>query len=355
MQSRRMLSLMAVLMVVTLALGCEQRTNYIVIYPPPWSEPDGGGGQGGTGGQGGVLDFAECKPPTDVGDVFDPKEVYIPGTLEEGSYYKVAIAHWSSPNVAAVGFNGFDTEYSKIRTMDGRFLYRALPSLREFHCDGCPYSGGTYPSAPLDNDPELPLPCLQFGSDMAWVDEFLVAPTGRVLQSCSNAPYENWYDMDGTVAFSTTNQDWPIHLGYKDLLLTETRVVDLGTGESWLLTDVPNYHIYAARAVEPDKFLVVEAAGFSVEPYEQALAIVDSKGVATKLGDYPPPPPGVKTVEVISSTIDACGRLFQMASTTGDENDVIIRRDIKGGSEIVYNEADNPLVKLIGNWLLTGS
>jgi hypothetical protein len=92
------------------------------------------------------------------GDIFDPSEVYLSGTLAEGTCELDAVAHWSCPNVAAVGFDcNFDgnavTMSAYVRPTDGRIVYANMfeDVIREFHCDGCPHHNGLrpYPARPL--------------------------------------------------------------------------------------------------------------------------------------------------------------------------------------------------------------
>ena len=79
----------------------------------------------GTGGG-----TAECTTPL-TSDVFDPANIYLAGTLQEGACYRDAIASWTCPSTAVTGFScdfdnnstGAERTSAQIRPSDGRLLY----------------------------------------------------------------------------------------------------------------------------------------------------------------------------------------------------------------------------------------
>lgn len=285
-----------------------------------------------------------------VNDVFDPGEVYLAGTLAEGACYLDALAHWSSPGSAVTGFDCyFDNARAKIRPTDGRLLYTNTfeDELREFHCDDCPYAGA-YPNAPLANDPVIQTPPCTGTSFYS----FLVAPSGGLFYTCNQT---TWYDGTGAVAYTATSSDLPLHLGFGDLLLTKQHVVHLKTLAATPITGLPERTIDTVRAVQPDSFLVVLAAAQSAsDGSSQELWQIDAGGAATMLGTFPPLPPGAKSVAAYTSKLDVHGGLLQFGSGPAVFQDIIVRRDISGGSAVVYDEANDPLVKIHISSLVTG-
>ncbi|WP_437751607.1 hypothetical protein [Sorangium sp. So ce1389] len=317
----------------------------------------GDGGAGGGGGEGGGEPACDRSPLAVAGDVFDPGEVYVMGTLEESSCYRYAVAHWSRPDSAAVGFTCDATTWSaQIRPTDGHFLYvdAALDDdrLREFRCDGCPYDGGDYPIAPHDNDTVLPTPACE--RDILGTTQFLVSATGAVLHRC-NVAAATWYDETGKVVYA--DPDSPLlHVGHGDLALTRRSVVDLATSASTPIVGLPDRQIRTVRAKAPDKFLLVIDVEPDAPPEDgrQELWEVDGAGNATQLGAFPPIPADLLYVFATSSKLDACGGLVQIGHAAELAIDVIVRREIGGTSEVVYTETTDPRVKLHGSSLVTG-
>jgi hypothetical protein len=77
------------------------------------------------------------------------------------------------------------------------------------------------------------------------------------------------------------------------------------------------------------------------------------RDVATLLGTYPTPPPNAQPT--FAARLAADGSLFEIATNLSElSNDLIIRRTLGGESDIVYDESDNPLVKLHISALVTG-
>ena len=52
--------------------------------------------------------------------------------------------------------------------------------------------------------------------------------------------------------------------------------------------------------------------------------------------------------------LDKSGAFFQIGRGQGDFEDIIVRRDMQGGSEVVYTETTTPLVKIHISGLITG-
>ncbi|KYF96700.1 hypothetical protein BE17_31850 [Sorangium cellulosum] len=290
-----------------------------------------------------------------TGDVLDPAQVYLAGTLSEGSCGRDALTHWSSPGSAVVGFDcSVDERSARIRSTDGRLLYTNVfeDLLREFRCDDCPFRGGDYPAAPLDNDTVLRTPPCTQGLDP--LSGFLVSPAGAVLHRC-RSDAATWYDESGRVAYADP-EDPLLHLGYGDLALAARSVVRLATSASLPIAGLPEDRLlHTVRARAPDSFLLVlESEHPTDDGGSQELWEVDGDGAATRLGAFPPLPAGAMQVSAYTSKLDGCGALLQFGGGPGVLEDVIVRRHIDGASEVVYTEATAPLVKIHVSALVTG-
>ncbi|MGK3999935.1 hypothetical protein [Sorangium sp. So ce1024] len=318
---------------------------------------DAGGGGAGAGGHGAGAGAPDCSGASAAvtGDVLDPDQVYLAGTLLEGACGRDALAHWSSPESAVVGFHcHVDERSARIRPTDGRLLYTNVfeDLLREFHCDDCPFRGNGYPDAPLDNDPVLLTPRCADG--LAPSDGFLVSPAGAVLYRC-RSDTATWYDERGRVAYANP-EDPLLHLGHGDLALAARSVVHLATSTSTPITGLPEGRLlHTVRARAPDRFLLVlEAERPAEDGGSQELWEVDGDGAAARLGAFPPLPAGAVHVSAYTSKLDGCGALLQFGGGPGLLEDIIVRRDIGGASEVVYTEAIEPLVKIHVSALVTG-
>jgi hypothetical protein len=292
-------------------------------------------------------------------DVLSPDQVYLAGTLAEGSCGRDAIVHWSSPNVGATGFDCyFDERTAKIRPTDGRLLYVNTfeDELREFSCDDCPFTAQSamYPPKVLDNDTVLStLPCDPATNPMS---AFLISPDdGSVLHTCQADAF-TWYDATGAIAYaSVMKDDQLLHLGHGGKALTESRVIDLLTQAAVSITGLPaNQNVDFVRALAPDKFLVVLEPPTGAPDHDaQELWSIDATGVATMLGVYPPLPAGT-TASSFSISLDSSGALFEFGEGAMVFEDIILRRIVGGASEVVYDEANKPLVKIHISALVTG-
>ncbi|WP_437946434.1 hypothetical protein WME98_37095 [Sorangium sp. So ce296] len=303
----------------------------------------------GSGGAGGGVS-AGGGGPGNISDVFDPAEVYLLGTVQPGSSGRDAMAHWSDPNTAAVGFIGAYDEFSARLQDSGKLLYVLAGSVREFVCDACPYVG-TYLNGSDANDLVLPTaPCVP--ND--WIEDIKVGPGGSWIHSCSGDANRHWYDSNGVMVYGD-EEDMLVHLGYSNLALTQHRVVDLANASSVPIVGLPNAPLLAVRALAPDSFRVALATGQESGAVE--LWQIDATGTATLIGSYPPVPAGY-TVQPFSPhrhhALEATGALLQLGEGPMVFQDVIIRREIGGSSVVVYDEASGPLVQIHISGLVTG-
>ncbi len=303
---------------------------------------DGGNGSGGNGdGGSGTEPTPTCSGLT--GDTFDPGEVYLHGTLSEGACWLGAFARVCNPWEPVVGFDCYHFEFSDvIRPTDGRLVYTVTSEdvVREFHCDDCPYDPqAEYPPDPLANDALVTAhACDVWG--------MLVSADGDAIIRCSSGDY---YDPSGNLVFPTATSVAPtlLHVGYGGLALTTEEVVDLTTGVTIPITGFPHDDIVAVRAIPDGFFVAVE------ESIGTSLHILGSDGVVATLAFFAPAPPGASLM-LHGAKLDASATLYQFASSPGGFQDLVVRRDIGGSAEIVYDEGADPLVKIHSSTLVTG-
>jgi len=285
-------------------------------------------------------------PPDEVvpGDVpngiFNPDEVYIFGTLSEGACYLDAIAHWSDPNVAAVGFDCYANESTARIRNDGTLMYTNTfeDVLREFHCDGCPdwVPGMPYPGNVLANDTILTTP----PCDATGISGFIIGVTGESLHRCGTT----WYHAGGV---SVPITGVPLSYGYDNKVLTENAVIDILTVEQFPIFGLPAATTLTTRVAGPTSFWMARNASGVV-----TLWRIDHSGAATLEGTYPAPP--ANNTPSGSARLDSAGHLFQEGRGPAVFEDVVIYRNLNGLSEVVYTEATNPAVKLHISSLVTG-
>lgn len=272
----------------------------------------------------------------------DPGEVYLAGTLSPGACARDALAHWSTPNVASVGFDCyFNSDGAWIRPTDGRLLYTNTfeDKVREYHCDACTY-GSSYPAGVLANDTIVPTNC----PGTQGVARLRVSPEGQLLYTCSLGQ-SVWRNQAGAVLYDGST-DALIGVGAGGWILAFKQLVNTQTGAIVPITGLPTFAsgILAARWVNPDHFLLALD-----ESSVQRLYRVSINGTAQVVGNYPALPAGYSGPR--SLRLDRAGTLFGMYWGTWD---VIIRRAPGGTADIVYTEATNPLVKIHISGLVTG-
>jgi hypothetical protein len=312
------------------------------------------GGAGTTDATAGTTGGPACDPsfPAPVcdgdllaGDVLEPHEVYIDGTLSEGACYLSVLAHFSAPNDAVSGFDCyFSGDNARIRPTDGRLLYSMTFEglLREFHCDTCPIAPMTpYPATPLNNDVVLPTPACDPAETTQM--QFLLTPEGDHYYRC--AQWEPaWYDASGAIVYESED-DPLLHVGRCKQGLTEQAIVDLESGVKTPIVGLPLGDPMTIRVAPEGGFWVVKT------PEQPELWHVDANGVAASLGVYPQVPPDHTAGKGV---LDGCGVLHQIGGGPEVFVDLIFRRELGGATEIVYTEATDPLVKLHISYLVTG-
>ena len=319
----------------------------------------GSSGAGVGGSAGGSIPSCEGEVTSDV---FDPNRVYLVGTLSEGSCDHTAIAAIECPNSAAVGFecsfdgNTFYPNSAQIRPGDGRLLYAHYRGeLREFHCDFCPFrdrNGNNYPRNVADNDPVL----VHATSPTSSQPEFFVSPSGALFHRRNDGA---WVDETDRIVFDEAESTL-LHVGFGAIALAGPdrrfdrlvdRLADLDGGGSTAVVGLPAREVRSMRAAPPDRFvLLVRGDGGLDADWE--LWEIDASATATLRGEYPPFPSGL--TQSVEQQLLPNGVLFEMGYDRKTVDDVIVRREIGGASEVVYTEADLPNVKIHISAFLSG-
>jgi hypothetical protein len=165
-----------------------------------------------------------------------------------------------------------------------------------------------------------------------------------------------WYDLAGNAVYAESNAYGlkKIARGHIALigLSASYKLANLTTG---VLTDIaaPPWNlggaILAIRAMDTAGFWVAVLPITSSDP---ELWELHPDGTSTRLGSYPPLPVG----QTLGSSValDGCGALLQTSRGPGVFEDTIVRRQVQGSSQVVYDEATNPLVKIHISYLITG-
>jgi hypothetical protein len=276
----------------------------------------------------------------------DPDEVYLIGTLTEGSCGQDALTHWSNPNLALTGFGCYNrADAAVIRPSDGALLISdTIAGVTVFHEDACVtrkegwFGDG---SNPLANDGQLATPCALSTSFVG--SSLELAPSGKAAYWCGAA----WFSSSGGLLYSGS-ADVLAYDGAR--LLTRDGVFDIATQTQQRLVDLPEAPVLTARVVSDGFWLVLQG-----EPSDGAtLWHVAHDGRAEQVADYPSPP--ARANLGYSARVAGDGTLFQLATNLEDGalRDLIVRRSLFGGSEIVYDEADAPLVRIHVSGLVTG-
>jgi hypothetical protein len=282
--------------------------------------------------------------------VFDPAEVYLFGTLREGSAGYDAVVHYRAPDMPAVGFHGLAFGSAALGTdAELEYLLGRDATLRRFRCDRCPdfAPGADYPRDSAANDPTIATACDASIPDRR-PDAFLGGPDGDRIVRCGGT----WYDSTGEALAPDLA---PIRFGRGRRLLESPAeggytIFDLETHER---TPVRGLHTCPRLAVRSDAvgFVLVMECPVGAERWSIA-----ADGSTALLGTYPPLPVGYDSPSV--SALAADGRLVQIVQgpREGFIDDAIVERTIGGPSEVAFSEEcdPSPPVRPHASSLLTG-
>jgi len=275
---------------------------------------------------------------------FDGNEIYLLGTLEEGSSGRDAIAHWSDPNHALGGFpSPIDYASAVINPGDGTLMYTGIfdPAIRRFREDACfvnEYRG--YPMAPELNDDVVMHPC---GEQTAY-QPFEVSPDGEIALYCGGP----WTTPEGTVLYGGGAE--VLSFGHSRALLTRRGVFSIDGQAFHPFAGLPDFGERDPVAVRAtfDGFWIVLIGPESFDEHD--LWWVDFNGVATYVGRYASR--SNSSLGADGFALAADGALYDLLYDI-DAFHMIERRTLSG-TQIVYSERDAPLVKMHISGLVTG-
>ncbi|HET7543943.1 MAG TPA: hypothetical protein VFK05_28925 [Polyangiaceae bacterium] len=361
---------------VTSACGAKDHAPFVWSAPPSTSDAGTGGRGPGSdhtpGSKGGSFDSAGSadpggKAPASAGTgggtgavltmgPLDPNEIYIFGTLREGSAGYNALAHWSSPNQYTLGFDaGIDDR--SVQIWKGQLVYRLTlaQGIRIFQPElttTLQADDLDYPRDPARNDPILKTPpCL--AEDDGPVT-FLTSPDDRLIYQC---PDMAWYeDGEKVIESMDASEGRLLALGYDGLVLAdatfgEFAVMKLADGQRHILdaANAPHVHDAIAYRTAKDGFHVVVPSKTGNPTPELWLLTPDAS--ASRIGTYPYPVDGITEYEY-NGVLSGKDELFEPGYDAG--NDMILVRDLSGTSKIVYTEATDPRVKMHASWIFSG-
>lgn len=290
-------------------------------------------------------------------DVFDAQQVYLFGTVLEGSCSSDAIAHWMDPNHAGVGFGCYTNEDRAIVVPGtGRLIFTDSTddTLREFRCDDCEDFNELpgprrYPRNVFANDVMVPTPgCTSRGVGLS---EFRVWPDGSVIHRCREAG-ASWYDETGATVASA---EVIVALGNNGRVLVRDgssgplSVLDVATSSVTAVDRAGVGPVLTSRARAPSGFWVV----FTASRDRPELWSIEEDGTTNLVTTYAPQPPELRFAG--HARLDGARHLFHFARTDASPfHDVIVRRSPSGQSTVVYTEATSPAVKIHISSLVTG-
>lgn len=286
----------------------------------------------------GTLDAAAPLATIPSLSVFDPKQVYIFGSLRDGVCdVTLTAAPVLEPSSAAFGFTCASYQLL-VRPSDGRLLYSIDidTNVRVFSCEDCSAAEVAKEFWPHVRHDPITSPC---GGEAGRFPYFDLLPDGGLVQQCGT----EWRTESGSALAPASGI---MAFGHAYTALRLDAIVSLTDMQVRPIVGLPARYGGAHRVSEDGYWLLMsdEAADAPAELWH-----VDFQGVARRLGRYPALPEGSSGW---SPQLDAEGRLYQV--THDLKRDVVTRRSIEGESAIVYDSSANPRVRLRYIELFTG-
>lgn len=326
-----------------------EKGRQLMTNPTPQSNTDGGTSTGGGTGTG--------SGNVTGSDVLNTGNVYLFGTLEEGTAYP-AVCAFDTPKAEFVGFPDENLlTQPMIRPSDGRVVYAGATSGKLYAVakDEMTWSSADrvlkYPTKGNDNDEVLSTPNCTAGSSIGGANSVNFFPdTGELIYGCGG-----WYDVSHHYYNSKGEQAIPpgyiiVALGNGGYKLV--RGADFGStgGQSTLVVLTPDNefipvasttlgrNLVSARARPGGGFRVVATndTGTSVSLFE-----VGTDGVVTTVGAFADIPADLAAY-LTSATLDGEGtHIYIFGERTANRiPDIIIRCPLAPGAcDVVYDEA----------------
>jgi hypothetical protein len=266
---------------------------------------------------------------------FDSGEVYVFGTLVEGTTGREVIARVDKPDEYVLGFV-HGTLGSRAQLRHGQLLYTIayVPGIRTFVPDATsslPAEQVQYPPEPEANDPITGTPPCEAGVDGD--RPFRTSPDGRLIYLCRDGV---WYE-NGSEFFAPDPTEEILALGFDGLLLLTSSVVVNALGGARHSMQVAISGFRTARAVKAGFRVVMHS---EAESEELALWQIDVDGQATRVDVFPP------VLGFSPRQSELSGDVLYQQGVDAEGNDMVVRRTFDAEAETVYTEADEPLVKM---------
>ncbi|MBI2376694.1 MAG: hypothetical protein HYV07_22040 [Deltaproteobacteria bacterium] len=275
---------------------------------------------------------------------FEPGEMFVAGTLQEGAAGRDVICNVLSPNRVSAGFSS-SLLSAKIRQTDGALLYISetfsprTQVLRQFAPDPLLRDEDlrwVYPSSPEANDSAVSTP--ECPSD---VNKFFLHPlTGDAIYGCSGAA--TLYGPTGPIASCPDSFDNVVDVG-ADSILCGRSVID-AAGTARPMTSTPSW--FVTRPKPGGGFWGVRNNSDLFERW----TITATGGVSLD-GTYAPVPTGYYAINADVprwGNIDSGGRFYRWVgnrAAVGTDSIARFESDFSTVS-IVYDESTDPICKL---------
>lgn len=294
-------------------------------------------------------DASKNDPPVFGG--FDPAQMYLAGTLQEGAGGLDVVADVRFGDTFAAGFETFGPRAAKIHPTDG-FVYIAEDlTVRKFVIDPSPNRDSTgkywqnYPKNTKANDPLIPMPPCDTN-----VGQFFVRPgTGAYFHTCRDS-LQALRDSAGT-SVATCNTF--LSVGYTGAILCSNQVFDAAGAAHPLDVAVSDKAVaYRGKADGTFHVVTVEGQGTGAT---YTLWNVTETGTATKVYDYAKLAGFTPINADVRGWIelDGQGLLHRWGAMSATITaDLIVKFDDKTGT-VVYNET-KVWTKFHGSNMVTG-
>jgi hypothetical protein len=324
------------------------------------TSPEAGdtGESGNAGGGGEPSVTLPTLPP----GIFDPKQVYLWGTVAPGECQADALAPWWAPNSAQTGFScrnttegiaapelgvGIDPKSERLIYF---ITYFSGAKLFAFVADGD--GSAVIPQMPQNNDIPIETVC-------DWPTALLLDPQGKgVVYRCESGggdvgvPVIATYYWDSGEELAIATGYTPLHLGYRGTILVTNDAgdgaVQSPAGDITPLSDSLKGLRGAVTRSHPMGFWVLRQTDASRAPERWNVGL---DGTVTLDGNYP----ADASDDLGGNCAFEAGGALLCIVDGGGSNDEIVRSELgEEKASVVYSENTDPLVQIHISQLFTG-